>query len=330
MSNFVCRVSVTSRNDSQLETLKQYGAKVLKLSFDDADKIQDAVFAHDAVVNAAPDNSPGALQAILKGIQKRIDAGKSSVYIHTSGAGVVCDLAGGDHSTDLIFRDDDPEHFERNVTPGSIHRSMDVIVRDQAKKWSAIDDGKTQVRIMFPPLIFGKGEGPFKDYSFQIPGMVRAGLAEGKPIIHGQGKNVTGFINVSDLADAYLILLSSLLKNGTTEATHPDDIYLFADGGHEVSFGEIARKVGQDLKVRGKVESATPVPLPEDTLQKYFLFLGKGLFGGDRDCQLIGGNVRTRAIKMQKLGWKPKQSTVQELLSSIQRDVDVVIQESTR
>ena len=47
-------------------------------------------------------------------------------------------------------------------------------------------EGDTQIRIAVPPLIFGKGSGPFKDYSVQIPSMIRASKALGYPVVHGE------------------------------------------------------------------------------------------------------------------------------------------------
>lgn len=99
------------------------------------------------------------------------------------------DSADGLKSTDLIFHDDNPEHIDANTDDGAIHRQVDLNILRHAKKWYAENGkgkGDTQIRIAVPPLIFGKGSGPFKDFSVQLPSMIRAGKALGYPVVHGE------------------------------------------------------------------------------------------------------------------------------------------------
>jgi saccharopine dehydrogenase-like NADP-dependent oxidoreductase len=79
-----CRISATSRQDSHLEKLKELGYKPVKASLDDRDLIVKLVSEHDVVINTASSDHPESVQSTLDGIQKRIDAGKQTVYLHTS------------------------------------------------------------------------------------------------------------------------------------------------------------------------------------------------------------------------------------------------------
>lgn len=58
--------------------------KPIKVSLDDSDIITDIVSKHDIIVNTASSDHPGSIQATLEGIQKRVDAGQSTIYLHTS------------------------------------------------------------------------------------------------------------------------------------------------------------------------------------------------------------------------------------------------------
>ena len=77
-------ISATSRQDSHLEKLRELGFKPVKASLDDRDLIVKLISEHDVVINTASSDHPESVQSTLDGIQKRIDAGKQTVYLHTS------------------------------------------------------------------------------------------------------------------------------------------------------------------------------------------------------------------------------------------------------
>jgi hypothetical protein len=60
---------------------------------------------------------------LSQGIQKRADAGKKTVYIHTSGTGVLSDEAGGKLG-EKIYDDEKPDDLE-TIDDGAPHRAID-------------------------------------------------------------------------------------------------------------------------------------------------------------------------------------------------------------
>ena len=103
------------------------------------------------------------------------------------GTGVLGDSADGMHSSDTIFYDNKPDEIDRLLEDGAIHRAIDQNILSHAKKWhQEQNESKTQIRIMVPPLIFGKGSGPFKDISVQIPSLIRASKDVKYAAMHGE------------------------------------------------------------------------------------------------------------------------------------------------
>jgi nucleoside-diphosphate-sugar epimerase len=85
--------------------------------------------------------------------------------------------------------------------------------------------------IVFPPIIYGKGEGPGNQRSVQIPALCRVTLERGHVVRAGEGLNRWGSIHVKDVARVFTGLAEQALKNRQDEALWNDNgIYLTTSG----------------------------------------------------------------------------------------------------
>ena len=157
-------LTASTRRDGHAEKLRALGCKVLQASLDDADAITEAVCvasvrlradqsrsSHaDIVINTASSDHPGSVEATLKGIRQRSSAGKKTIYIHTSGTGVLDDRAGGEQRDATIYTDEKPDQLE-SLDDGQAHRLIDKSI---ARAADELKDTAT-IRIVLPPLIYG-------------------------------------------------------------------------------------------------------------------------------------------------------------------------------
>jgi hypothetical protein len=98
--------------DDHLAELEKLGVKGVKTSLDDGDLITDAVSEHDIIINSASSDHPNSVDATLAGIERRSKEGKKTIYIHTSGTGVLDDRAGGEERESIVYRDETPDQIE--------------------------------------------------------------------------------------------------------------------------------------------------------------------------------------------------------------------------
>jgi len=157
--------------------------------------------------------------------------------------------------------------------------------------------------------------------------MIRASKALGYPVVHGEGKNITSYVNVLDLAEGYAIILENLRKSGEPKAQSHGDVYVFASSDDEFAFQQVSERIGSLLHKRDVVSSPEPKSIPYDQQVEYGLTMQKKDWDGSKDYQSVGGNARTRAIKLRKLGWKPKRTSVEQVLDSLERDVDLIVKQ---
>jgi len=320
LEEFSYDITASTRRDGHAEKLRHLGCQVLQASLDDADAITKAVADSDIIINTASSDHPGSVESTLKGIRERSSAGKKTIYIHTSGTGVLDDRAGGEQRDATIFTDAKPDQLEA-LDDEQAHRRIDKSI---ARAADELKDTAT-IRVLLPPLIFGKGDGPFNTLSMQIPTLLRASLKLGYPAMHGQGLATWSNVHVLDLADAYVTLLHAL-EHGKLPAKSPYDVYVFAESGHEHKWADLAMAYGKEMFDRDLIKSSEPKPCPQDRLEEFgFVVPGKQL-GTKCDYFTVGGNSRSRATKLRELGWSPSRPDVYACLSG---DIDVVSHESS-
>ncbi|KAI8908722.1 hypothetical protein DFJ77DRAFT_421712, partial [Powellomyces hirtus] len=294
------------RGTDRAAKLKSLGVKTVQGSLDDAAVLEQYSRWADIVIHTADADHVAAAEAILKGMEAGAEGRqRKPILVHTSGTGVLLDKARGQTASDKIFHDSQLETY--NTLPlDQPHRNVDVLVLEAGKR------GKIDTVIVCPPLIYGRGTGPFNTISQQVPLMIRGALARGKAGYIGNGANIWSNVHVQDLAEFYVLLIESLWEG---KAPVGAEGYYFCENGTEHDFRTLAQKIAEELKKQGGIGDGKADSVPEDQVEKVF---------GENAYMLLSGNSRSRADKARKLGWKPTQKGLYE---SVGEDVGRLLEE---
>lgn len=129
-----------------------------------------------------------------------------------------------------------------------------------------------------------------------------------------QSANIASDIYVGDLAKACVLLIEEALKPQGGSAQWGSEGYYFVESG-EFAWKDIAEKISQITKELGQVESADVDQLSVDEASKFHPWAPV----------LWGGNCRSRATRLQSLGWKPQGPTIWEALPAmVKEEVDAL------
>jgi nucleoside-diphosphate-sugar epimerase len=284
-------VTTLVRREEAKAPLEKLGAKTILGSLDDGDIIRTAAAAADIVIHTATaDHLPSAL-SVLDGIADRAKAGKSTIYIHTSGCSAITDGSNGDHASDTVYQDDKPETID-SIADDAPHRAIDLAILKSRNELGA----NAKISVVLPPVIYGVGKE--NRLSIQLPTMVRFAARHGYAGYVGGGKAVWGFVHVADLARGYLTILHYMeTTSGEKVLENP---YFFIENGEEYSWERCAEEIGRALKNAGKMQDATPRQVPRDLYNYLF---------GEWSLAVIGQNARNRANRLRALGWKPQEKS---------------------
>lgn len=113
-----------------------------------------------------------------------------------------------------------------------------------------------------PPCIIGRGTGPYRQQSHQVPMLVRNAIRQGQSEFVGDGSYTIGHVDIQDLANVFELLLSRLLA-GESLPYRRRGIYFSNTGSH--TWLEVAQAigvVGHELGL-SKVAEPKPVELSE-------------------------------------------------------------------
>ncbi|KAH6982456.1 hypothetical protein EDB80DRAFT_657438 [Ilyonectria destructans] len=285
------RVTTLVRREEAKASLEKLGSKTILGSLDNSDVIRTAAAAADIVVHTATADHLPSAASVLDGIAERADAGKSTIYIHTSGCSAITDGSNGDHASDTVYQDDKPETID-SIADDAPHRIIDHAILKPHGELGA----KAKISIILPPIIYGLGQD--SRLSIQIPTMTRFAIKHGYAGYIGGGKAVWGHIHVRDLARRYLAILHYM------ESTSGDEVlenpYFFIENGEECSWEKCAQEIGKALKEAGKIQDPTPRQIPTDLYNDLF---------GEWSLAVIGQNARNRANRLRALGWKPQEKS---------------------
>lgn len=272
------------------------GATFVLSDLDDRTTIRHQTVQHDIVLHTATADHLPSVEAVLDGIRDRASQGKSTIFIHTSGTGVLNDDSNGAFESDKIYHDNDRAEIDA-VGDDAPHRPIDLTIVRAQKELGV----KAKIAIMIPPLIYGFNPA-HRRLSIQIPTLTRFALKHGYAGHVGQGLSVESQIHVLDLARAYIVLLHHMETSAPDEFL--DNPYYFCENGCDTSWKAIARMIGQGLEKAGKIKSTEPKTIPESDYDDLF---------GKADTGLtIGLNSRSRAVRLRRLGWEPKERSVQD------------------
>lgn len=260
------RVVGLVRSKEREAQVRELGLETIVGSLDDAPLLTEVAAGADVVINAAQADHRPAVEAILAALR-----GSSKPFIHTSGAGIVADCAGG-VVRDAVYEDDTPVH----PLPLRVARvSLDNLVRDAAKEG-------VRTSVISPTMVYGRGLG-IKSNSIQIPRMIVAARTHCGGKYVGQGSNIWSNVHIDDLGELYLKVLDAA----------PAGAFYYAENG-ENSMIEISQAISRMLGFGGQTTSMT---IAEAVAE----------FGEVMANYSFGSNVRVRAVRAHReLGWSGK------------------------
>jgi nucleoside-diphosphate-sugar epimerase len=154
-------------------------------------------------------------------------------------------LAAGELSSpDFIPGSPSPRVFDDLSGLSHIHsiirahpsRAVDNYLLDVAAEGSHI-----KTALVFPPIIYGEGEGPVNRRSIQIPELSRVTLARGHGIRVGQGANRWGNVHVRDVGRLFFALAEAAVSQNSHEMLWGEAGVYLAGVGEIVSLGSYLR-----------------------------------------------------------------------------------------
>ncbi|KAJ7461155.1 hypothetical protein FB451DRAFT_1096097 [Mycena latifolia] len=288
---------------------ERLGVKVVIGDLADVDTVKAAAEEADVVIDTANADFPKGTQAILDGLKARhARTGIKSIFIHSSGTGALTDNAQGQFASDKIYEDIDCADI-RAIPRTYVHRETDTMISE------ASVEGYIRGYVVMPPLIYGRGTGPFSRTSVQIPALIRAALKLRQSIHVGPGLSMWNGVHVKDLVDLYFILLDDALSRIPKAPTGLECFYFCATDTY--SWKELAAMIGRRLHAKGVIPTAEArALLPSEEA---------GVLGAWSGFA-YGSNSRSKAGKAYDLGWQPKHHTT-GLFESIDAEYEAVVQE---
>lgn len=184
----------------------QYGIATLLEGEDHSDpaslaQITSAAQGSDVVVNCADADDLPLTEAVIKGmraLREQRDGNSNSngsifkpLLLHTSGTGVLVstsDPPGSltEFAKNKIYNDAVPADIEFGIAPTQPHRAIDeCIFRAGLYGGAGID-----AYIIAPSTIYGRGDGPVRRVSIQVPNVIRAAVRRRQTVVIGEGTNL--------------------------------------------------------------------------------------------------------------------------------------------
>ncbi|KAJ7930872.1 hypothetical protein B0H13DRAFT_876111 [Mycena leptocephala] len=305
------RVEITClvRGEGRASDIKQLGVKVVVGDLADVDIVQAAAEEADIVIDTANADFPKGCRAILDGLKARnVRTGIKSVFIHSSGTGALTDNAQGQFASEKIYEDIDCADI-RAIPKNYVHREADSMISE------ASVEGYIRGYVVMPPLIYGRGTGPFSRTSVQIPALIRAALKLGQAIHVGPGLPMWNGVHIQDLVDLFFILIDDALTGNPKASTGLECFYFCATDNY--SWKQLANEIGQRLHARGVIPTAEARALLPNEEEEVL-----GAWSGFA----YGSNSRSKSGKAYDLGWQPKHHTT-GLFDSIDAEYDAVLEE---
>ncbi|KAK7443448.1 hypothetical protein VKT23_015621 [Stygiomarasmius scandens] len=166
-----------------------------------------------------------------------------------------------------------------------------------------------------PPLVYGRGTGPFSRTSVQIPAIIRGTLQLKQAPYIGKGLSLWNGVHVQDLVNLFMTILDDSLSPSPKAPTGKEGYYFCATD--EYQWKELAAEVGKCLHAEGVITTPEPKPVTEE--EELVIF-------GPWSGYAYASNSRSRPGKAYALGWKPIHHT-RGLFESIKAEYDAVVEE---
>ncbi|KAL3460873.1 hypothetical protein BJX64DRAFT_300420 [Aspergillus heterothallicus] len=282
--------------------------------------LEAEVARHDLVLHFAvsADCLPAA-QAIVRGLEKRVDVGGVGIYIHTSGTDVLLDPEAKPEPIPVgqqvrVYDDWKGIDELRRLPDAAPHREVDKFVL-------AAGTDTLKTAIVCPSTVYGVGRGPVSQRSDQIYKLARLILQNRQGYQFADGRTFWNAVHVYDLSRLYVSLVEDaigLITTPTTEgqgnaqggkATWNADGYYLVEAGI-YHWGEVAKHITAEAYALGLVPSTgvTSVGIQEREI----------LAPAGRPVTNYA--VRAEAVRAKELlGWRAVEGTLVEEIPAIVR-----------
>ncbi|ROV89480.1 hypothetical protein VPNG_10159 [Cytospora leucostoma] len=293
------------------------------------DIIEAASREADIVINTGPDiTHGGAIEAALRGLKARSDTGSSPTpyYIQTSGASLIWDEPEG--NSEARWWDDVDDIMELSTKGEShTHAVTDKLVRDAAPD--------VNVAIVSPGFVAGISPSIEHPTPITTPALVTTARAFSCGFQIAQGENTHAWIHVLDLARIFTTLVDDALATlGGTPIERPGqlplwgpDAYYFGTG-EDVPFADFMKNLVPVLHEQGVISSHEIESVNVTEAARISLAGPGGEYDPDAAppppdswamhiAIMYGVNMRIRASRIERLGWKPEQGSVVDTFKDI-------------
>ena len=288
-------ITALVRRQEAADELSKIGVQSVFGTLENGDIITQQAAASDIVVHAATADDMGSVKAVLEGIRQRARDNKKTIYLHTSGTSFLSDESKGQYKSDTIYYDKRSEQLDA-LPDSASHRLIDLEIIKARKELGT----KARMFLIFPPLIYGAVKYIGR-LSIQVITMARFALKHRYAGYVGGGKSIWSTVHVADLGRAYSLLLHWIEEAPDTVAL--ENPYFFCENGEEISWGEIAEMIGENLQPLDRVDEAKAREVPEKDYGDLF---------GPHSMVVIGANSRSRAERVRELGWQPREKSIRE------------------
>ncbi|KAF0641076.1 hypothetical protein FPSE5266_06878 [Fusarium pseudograminearum] len=285
------------RDSHAAETIAQAYPKVRTVvgDLDDSELVEQEAGKADIVLNVASNKHIGSLQAIHRALKT-----KSSAYlIQISGASLlpVKDLASPSFKpgepSDTVWDDLDAVSSINDLIRSHDSRVVDNYILKIAQETPTIKTAN-----VFPPIIYGKGQGPVKQRSVQIPALAKVALERGHAVRAGRGLAAWTNVHVADLAKLFTLLTENAV-NGNNDEKIWGENGIYFPGSNEITWADISDKVAQAAKDQGHI----------NTLEVEELWKPEVDSALPAGSVFFGSNARSKPRRATEVvGWKPSET----------------------
>ncbi|KAK6205783.1 hypothetical protein LQW54_008267 [Pestalotiopsis sp. IQ-011] len=274
---------------------------------DDGDLIEQEASKASIVLHLAATGHLKSVQSIHRGLKKR-QYSEPAYWIQVSGASALAvaeftspSFSPGSASSEVIDDIEDASKFIKLLREHKV-RAVDNYILDVGSQESSIETA-----LVFPPIIYGVGEGVVNQRSVQVPDLARVTLEKGYGVRVGLGLSRWGNVHIRDLGRLFGALVEATAKpKGDSKLWNDDGIYLTGVG--EMPFGEISAKVAhaaveQGFNTKDTVEelqrAEADAALPHGSI-------------------MYGTNARSKSRRAREyLGWSPLEDSLEEDIPKI-------------
>ncbi|KAJ9640157.1 hypothetical protein H2204_003382 [Knufia peltigerae] len=310
------KVTALTRREQHAEALRRSGATPVTGQLDSFDLITEQCSNSDIIFQVATGDNLPLEKAILEGISRRARGGKSTIYVHTSGAKVFDDGAKGMFASDRIYHDDKREEMD-SVADSAPHRDVDLALVRAREEEVALRD-HLRLAIVLPPEVYGY-DAKHDRLSMMIPNLTRFAIKHGYAPVIGKGLSLETQVHVMDLARGYVDVMH-YLEHAAADPDHQDQAlanpYWLCENGEEFTWKEAAETIGRALYEAGKIQDPTPRNPPEHLYPELC---------GHKTESYMGLNCRAKAVRLRKLGWEAREKGIWE--SYLQDELPVILRE---